>query len=180
MLKPFDDVRFSQTLQRVKSQLRGGGRASSTDRLVALLEDRERSTRFPRRFLVRVREKVVVVKTEDIDWVEAADYYSSIHAGGQSYLLRETMNELERRLDPGTLLPRASIGDREPRSRARGASAVSRRLRARAERRHAREVEPASGATSSSACSRRSRDGIIADAARLASARPAGEGGGAG
>ena len=104
MLKPFDDVRFAQTLQRVKTRFldNGNGSASksSADKLVALLEDRERSARFPRRFLVRVREKVVVVKTDDIDWIEAADYYSSIHAGGHAYLLRETMNELESRLDP--------------------------------------------------------------------------------
>ena len=102
LLKPFDDVRFTQTLQRVKSQLRGGNAKSSTttDRLVAMLDDRERAARYARRFLVRVREKVVVVRTEDIDWIEAADYYASIHAGASSYLLRETMAELERRLDP--------------------------------------------------------------------------------
>jgi two-component system, LytTR family, response regulator len=101
LLKPFDDVRLTQTLQRVKSQLRGGNaRSSTTDRLVALLEDRERAAKYARRFLVRVREKVVVVRSEDIDWIEAADYYASIHAGPASYLLRETMAELERRLDP--------------------------------------------------------------------------------
>ena len=101
LLKPFDDVRFTQTLQRVKMQLRGGNaKASTTDRLVALLDDRERAARYARRFLVRVREKVVVVRTEDIDWIEAADYYASIHTGPSSYLLRETMAELERRLDP--------------------------------------------------------------------------------
>ena len=102
LLKPFDDARLTQTLERVKSHLRGGNaQSSTTDRLVALLEDRERSARYARRFLVRVREKVVVVRAEDIDWIEAADYYASIHTGAASYLLRETMAELERRLDPG-------------------------------------------------------------------------------
>jgi two-component system, LytTR family, response regulator len=100
LLKPFDDARFTQTLQRIKAQLRDPSSRSTTDKLVALLEERERSSRFARRFLVRVREKVVVVKTDDIDWIEAADYYASIHAGGHSYLLRETMGDLEKRLDP--------------------------------------------------------------------------------
>jgi two-component system, LytTR family, response regulator len=100
LLKPFDDIRFAQTLNRVKAQLRGSDRRSSTDRLVALLEDRERSAQYARRFLVRVREKVVVVKTEDIDWIEAADYYASIHTSGNAYLLRETLTDLEQRLDP--------------------------------------------------------------------------------
>lgn len=99
LLKPFDDARFAETLQRVKARLRST-QESSADRLVALLEEREKTLRYARRFLVRVREKVVVVKTEDIDWIEAADYYASIHTASNSYLLRETMAELERRLDP--------------------------------------------------------------------------------
>ncbi len=100
LLKPFDDDRLSQTLQRVKSQLGAPRTGATTDRLVALLEDREKSNRYARRFLVRVRDKVVVVKTDDINWIEAADYYASIHVSGASYLLRETLTELERRLDP--------------------------------------------------------------------------------
>lgn len=86
LLKPFDDERFAATLKRIKVQL---------------LESRES---YPQRFLVRVREKIVVVRTEEIDWIEAADYYASIHAGGHSYLLRETLNELEARLDPTRFL----------------------------------------------------------------------------
>ena len=34
------------------------------------------------------------------EWIEAADYYAKIHVAGKSHLLRETMNELEARLDP--------------------------------------------------------------------------------
>ena len=100
LLKPFDDVRFTQTLQRVKAQLRGKERSAPADKLMALLEDRERAAKYARRFLVRVREKVIVIKTDDIDWIEAADYYASIHTGGASYLLRETLTDLESRLDP--------------------------------------------------------------------------------
>ena len=35
-----------------------------------------------------------------IDWIEAADYYVRLHVGGKAHLLRETMSNLERRLDP--------------------------------------------------------------------------------
>ena len=96
LLKPFDDARFAETLARVKTRVRGGGARTDAEKLVQLLEARERHAR---RLLVRVREKVIVVKTDDIDWIEAADYYASIHAGGNTYLLRETLNELEKRLD---------------------------------------------------------------------------------
>ena len=101
LLKPFDDTRFAETLERVKARLRAGSPATDAGKLIRLLESREQHTR---RLLVRVREKVVVIRTEDIDWIEAADYYASIHSRGSTYLLRETLNELEKRLDPDQFL----------------------------------------------------------------------------
>jgi len=101
LLKPFDDARFAETLTRIKQRLRGGNAHTPPDKLLQLLDGRERH---PKRILVRVRDKIVVVRTADIDWIEAADYYASIHAGGSTYLLRETLNELEGRLDPERFL----------------------------------------------------------------------------
>jgi two-component system, LytTR family, response regulator len=101
LLKPFDDARFADTLGRIKQRLRNGGAQREAEKLLQLLESRER---YARRILVRVREKIVVVKTDDIDWIEAADYYASIHSGGSAYLLRETLSDLENRLDPERFL----------------------------------------------------------------------------
>jgi two-component system LytT family response regulator len=97
VLKPLDDTRFAQALVRAKDQARARRRGEIDERLSALMRDRPR---FPRGFLVRTRDKTLVIKAEEIDWVEAADYYVSLHVGGASHLLRETMSELERRLDP--------------------------------------------------------------------------------
>jgi len=83
LLKPFDDRRFFAALSRAKAQVKS------------------RTTPcYARRFCVRTREKVLFVKADDIEWIEAADYYSSFHIGGKAYLLRQTMAELERQLDP--------------------------------------------------------------------------------
>jgi two-component system LytT family response regulator len=101
LLKPFDDARFAETLARIKARLRSDAPASDATKLMQLLESREQHSR---RILVRVREKVVVIRPEDIDWIEAADYYASIHSKGSTYLLRETLNELENRLDPEQFL----------------------------------------------------------------------------
>jgi two-component system LytT family response regulator len=60
---------------------------------------RER-TRVTRRILVRDRDRTHVVDVDTIDWIEAADYYAMLHVGGRTHLLRETMNQLEQRLDP--------------------------------------------------------------------------------
>ena len=83
LLKPFDDRRFFTALSRAKERVRA--KTPST---------------FVRRFLVRTREKVLFLKSDDLEWIEAADYYVSLHTGGKSYLLRQTMAEIERQLDP--------------------------------------------------------------------------------
>jgi two-component system, LytTR family, response regulator len=97
LLKPFDDARFERALARAKKEAISRRRGQSDPRIAALLRDR-----FPyaRRFLVRRRNRIVVVDTPDVDWIEAADYYVSLHVGPKTHLLRETMGHLERRLDP--------------------------------------------------------------------------------
>ena len=42
---------------------------------------------------------MVFLKSEEIDWVEAAANYVRIHAGHEEYLMRETMNAFEAKLD---------------------------------------------------------------------------------
>jgi two-component system LytT family response regulator len=83
LLKPFDDARFALALQRAK------------DRLAA----REPAPEIPR-LTVRSAGHEVYVPIPDIDWVEAADYYACLHVGSKSHLLRRSMAELERDLDP--------------------------------------------------------------------------------
>jgi two-component system, LytTR family, response regulator len=85
LLKPFDDARFMRTLERAKQ------------RAVAPPPPGDK---FRQRFLVRVHERIVVVNAADIDWIEAADYYVTIHSRGQKYLLREPLADLEKSLDP--------------------------------------------------------------------------------
>ena len=98
LLKPFDDARLLTALARAKQRLaRHGGTAGQP--LLALLDERAQRTSSVERFLVRARGKVVVVRAEDIDWIEAADYYATLHVGGDSHLIRETMTDLEGSLD---------------------------------------------------------------------------------
>jgi two-component system LytT family response regulator len=98
LLKPFDDARLLTALARAKERLAGRGTAAS-EQLQALLDAHSRRDQRVERFLVRARGKVVVVRTQDIDWIEAADYYSTLHVGAESHLVRKTMAELEASLD---------------------------------------------------------------------------------
>ena len=101
LLKPIEERRFAIALAHAKKRARAHRAGEADARLAHLLAERAASRS---RFLVPVRGKVVVVDAEQIEWVEAADYYVSLHVvgpdGSAAYLLRETMDEIEKRLDP--------------------------------------------------------------------------------
>jgi two-component system, LytTR family, response regulator len=101
LLKPVDERRFATALEHAKKNARGRRDGEVDARIAQLLAERASSRS---RFLVPVRGKVIVVDAEQIEWVEAADYYVSLHVssatGSASHLLRETMDDLERQLDP--------------------------------------------------------------------------------
>jgi two-component system, LytTR family, response regulator len=114
LLKPFDDERFAQTLTRAKKVVRQSQAGELSRRLVALLDGsmpgmpqmpaplvaRRTAGDFVDRLVVKTGGRVVFLRLEELDWIEAADYYVKLHAGGKTHLLRETMSSLEHRLDP--------------------------------------------------------------------------------
>ena len=100
LLKPFDAARFQTTLQRVRGILRGKQRGELDVRLAALLAEvrPEEKNRTLERIAVKSSGRVVFVKVEDIDWIEAADNYVSLHLGTEEHLHRETMATIEGQL----------------------------------------------------------------------------------
>ena len=104
ILKPFDEARVDRALRRVRGQIaRAHGTRQIDPGLVSLLEElRER--RRSDRLVVKTGGRVVFLRTEDIDWVEASGNYVRLHVGGEAHLLRESMKNMERRLDPRTFV----------------------------------------------------------------------------
>jgi two-component system LytT family response regulator len=105
LLKPFDEKRFTVMLERLRERLgtkeSKPGDSSELGTLVKELKKQVRDSKtFLSRIPVRVKERVVLVRTETIDWIEAADYYATIHTGGKGFLLRESLSSLESQLDP--------------------------------------------------------------------------------
>ena len=49
---------------------------------------------------IRVGGKMVLLRTEEIDWIAGAGVYVEVHAGKRRYQLRQTLTALEQRLDP--------------------------------------------------------------------------------
>jgi two-component system, LytTR family, response regulator len=101
LLKPFDDRRFAQALDRARQRALSSRRGEVDARITELLAERASARS---RFLIPVRDKTIVVEAGQIDWIEAADYYVSLHvtlsSGPASHLLRQTMEEIEKQLDP--------------------------------------------------------------------------------
>lgn len=97
LLKPVDERRFRAAVARSKEHLRNRHTAERNERLLAMIASR---TAWPSRLAVKDGDRVVLVEVAEIDWIEAADYYAELHIGGQSLLHRETMQQLEARLDP--------------------------------------------------------------------------------
>jgi len=104
LLKPFDRERFQIALGRAREVMRGRAAGTLDDRLASLLEDLKPGPRFLERILVKTGGRVLLVKTEDIDWIEAAGNYLRLHVGRDRHLLRETMAGIEQQLDPKTFV----------------------------------------------------------------------------
>jgi two-component system, LytTR family, response regulator len=100
LLKPFDDGRFREALKHAKAAARGRRGGAMVERLSRLLDAAEQRTPRGSRFLVRTAGRVLFLRSEDVDWIEAADYYVKLHVAGKVHMLRETMAALEARLSP--------------------------------------------------------------------------------
>ncbi len=106
VLKPFDKERFKAALDRARQDSgRTAVNGSELDRRVEkLLEELEDRRKRLERIVVKSGGRVFFLRTEDVDWIEAAGNYVELHVGSESHLLRETMNKLESRLDPTLFL----------------------------------------------------------------------------
>ncbi|MDX1951254.1 MAG: LytTR family DNA-binding domain-containing protein [Verrucomicrobiota bacterium] len=105
LLKPFDRDRFKLGLDRAVSQLQSKDHDSTLARqMSALLSDLQKSKPMVERLVVKSDGRVLLIKVEDLDWVEAADNYVNLHVGTESHLLRETMSSLEKRLPEETFM----------------------------------------------------------------------------
>jgi two-component system LytT family response regulator len=102
LVKPFSDERFEATMERVHGHVEARDVPELWRRIRGLLEATRRETREPplRRLVVRTHGRTEFLSVQEIDWIEAVNVYIRVHAGKSQYLIRQTMTELESRLDP--------------------------------------------------------------------------------
>lgn len=104
LLKPFDEKRLFDCVKRAKSYLSRGRAGEDRERLKSKLDALGKPDRYRDRMAVRNGESVLLMRTDQIDWIEAADNYVYLHCGQETHAIRETMNCLERTLDPSRFI----------------------------------------------------------------------------
>ncbi len=104
LTKPIDPPRLQETLVRIKERIAGKTALLTQEQLsqtLAALRGTARDAKpYQERFIVRDGIKDVLINIGDIDWIEAADYYSCLHVGTRKYMLRESIKDLSEKLDP--------------------------------------------------------------------------------
>jgi two-component system LytT family response regulator len=104
LLKPFDQTRFEKALERARTQIVAKKGPVIDSRLTQLLEELREERKYPERLIVKSSGRVFFVRTEEIDWVEASGNYVKIHTKSEAHLLRESMKNMEAKLDPKTFV----------------------------------------------------------------------------
>ena len=115
LMKPVDEDKLADTIERVRQRLSEKKSSDEADRLRDVLsevapeaaqdmesEDTETSGRYEKLINVKDRGQIFRVEVDTIEHIEAAGDYMCIYTGDNSLILRETMKDLERRLDPRT------------------------------------------------------------------------------
>jgi two-component system LytT family response regulator len=100
LLKPYDQARLEKALDRARGTLNATRTPALDPRLVSFLEQLHEERKYPERLIVKSSGRVFFVRTEDIDWVEASGNYAKIHTKSDAHLLRESMKNMEGKLDP--------------------------------------------------------------------------------
>lgn len=91
LVKPVEPDRLRDALERARVWLRGRG--------VEPMRTAEVRGHTLARLAIRVGERIVFVRTSDIDYFESARNYVKVHVAGAQYRLRVSLRELEQRVD---------------------------------------------------------------------------------
>ncbi len=108
LLKPFTDQRFTVALERARSKLSEAEQtrvAGQVAELIHYLASHKASplggqSPYPHRLAVKDRKRIRFVNVSEIIWIESAGNYVHLHTKDHRHLVRQTMKNLEERLDP--------------------------------------------------------------------------------
>jgi len=107
LVKPFRDERFEEAFRRAHRRIQAENREQLHGRLLALLQGeaptpppRGSAPRYLERIAVQMKGRMRVIPVGTIDYITANGTYAELHVGTDRYVIRESMHQLEERLDP--------------------------------------------------------------------------------
>jgi len=114
LMKPVEEARLADTIERVRQRLAEKRGVEEVDRLKEVLAevapdsvgdiadggDQVSSNRFEKLINIKDRGQIFRVDVDTIERIDAAGDYMCIYTGDNTLILRETMKDLEKRLDP--------------------------------------------------------------------------------
>ncbi|SEJ35017.1 two component transcriptional regulator, LytTR family [Sphingobium sp. AP50] len=114
LMKPVDEGRLADALDRVRQRLSEKKQVQEVEKLREVLaevapqamsdfasdDDAPASNRFEKLINIKDRGQIFRVDVDSIERIDAAGDYMCIYTADNSLILRETMKDLEKRLDP--------------------------------------------------------------------------------
>lgn len=113
VLKPFSDERLLEALGRAKRRVRErrlGDLAHQMAGVAAELQHGDThetagaAAQYLERLSIKQGDRTIVLRAEEIVWIEAQDYYVTVHSTRGSHLVRSSLTSLEGRLAPETFV----------------------------------------------------------------------------
>jgi two-component system LytT family response regulator len=104
LLKPISQERLAQALTRAIQAIQSHETADVNRSILALLDKLKESGQYAKRLSVKTKDRIHLLPVNDIEWIEADSYYARVHLGAESFLIRESLTHLEKRLDPGQFI----------------------------------------------------------------------------
>ena len=104
LVKPFDVERFETALDVARSRIVRARTETETGNRSSEHRDAMPRRQFLRRLAVEAGEKIVLVRVEDIQWMQSLGKHIRLHVGETSHLLRQSMKNLQAVLDPNRFL----------------------------------------------------------------------------
>ncbi len=116
LMKPVDEARLADTLERVRQRLTEKRGVEEVEKLKEVLaevapdamdnveagagDDAHAASRYEKMINIKDRGQIFRVDVDSIEKIDAAGDYMCIYTGDNTLILRETMKDLEKRLDP--------------------------------------------------------------------------------
>lgn len=105
LLKPINVERFQKTLERIRYRIFSGENKSLENKLTELFNNlKPTEIAYLQRITLKENGRIHFLEVEKIDWISSLGNYVEIHSGHEKFILRETMDGIESKLNPNDFL----------------------------------------------------------------------------